>query len=615
MAEMDIDGKSDAESSGEEGLQLPETLIAGRARRSTAGNRLAQLLQQEQPDDIDLLFEEDGDDDDFEAKHESDVDLGSSSDEEDKPQDQDELSGEKKLEQEERAAKRQKRAFPGQKELDKLVKRQQNLREKRVTIQEPDQATKTLTDDENTPRARKKSERISWIPTAEDLPSRQSTRRQTVANKQLIHERMKESNERRLKVIAAMNEASQKKKVEKTEMTQEMRLERAKKVEEINKKSLNKWQVAEEARLEAQRAKLAALHNRKIEGPYIRFYSGRAEYGANGKLITMGRRKMVEELPDVVEVKKPDEKTTDEKTTDEKTTDEKTTDEKTTDEKATDEKAAEEKAAEEKAAEEKTTDERTTDERTTDERTTDERATDEKVMEEKTVAEKPIGEKPISEKPVDENTDSKSTDTPASIGIKEPDEDVVMEDAPQVPAIVEKPRGLDTNGTGLPEPIASAEPSTQQQPSSPPTTSQVPTYALVPSDADGSSDDTQHKIAAQLQGDLDASLFPSKPQVSSQTYIVLEGFTKRELNNKELASKVLFPHNNGPLPKPERPLCVTTSLPARYKDPSTGLPYASLFAYKQIQRVKAGGLQWNNELQCFFDVQEAASGVPEGFND
>ncbi|KAF3167438.1 hypothetical protein TWF225_000102 [Orbilia oligospora] len=600
MAEMDIDGKSDAESSGEEGLQLPETLIAGRARRSTAGNRLAQLLQQEQPDDIDLLFEEDGDDDDFEAKHESDVDLGSSSDEEDKPQDQDELSGEKKLEQEERAAKRQKRAFPGQKELDKLVKRQQNLREKRVTIQEPDQATKTPTDDENTPRARKKSERISWIPTAEDLPSRQSTRRQTVANKQLIHERMKESNERRLKVIAAMNEASQKKKVEKTEMTQEMRLERAKKVEEINKKSLNKWQEAEEARLEAQRAKLAALHNRKIEGPYIRFYSGRAEYGENGKLITMGRRKMVEELPDVVEVKKPGEKTTDEKTTDEKTIDEKTIDEKTIDEKTTEEKATEEKAAEEKAAEE---------------RTTDERATDEKVTEEKAVAEKPIGEKPISEKPVDENTDSKSTDAPATIGIKELDEDVVMEDAPQVPASVEKPRDLDTNGTGLPEPIASAEPSTQQQPSSLPTTSQVPTYALVPSDADGSSDDTQHKIAAQLQGDLDASISPSKPQVSSQTYIVLEGFTKRELNNKDLASKVLFPHNNGPLPKPERPLCVTTSLPARYKDPSTGLPYASLFAYKQIQRVKAGGLQWNNELQCFFDVQEAASGVPEGFND
>ncbi|RVD85643.1 uncharacterized protein DFL_003958 [Arthrobotrys flagrans] len=516
MAEMDLDDKSDAESSGDEAPQLPETLIAGRERRSTAGNRLAQLLLQEQPDDIDLLFEEDGDDDDFEAKHESDVDLGSSSDEEDKPQDQDELSGEKKLEQEERAAKRQKRAFPGQKELDKLVKRQQNLREKRVTIQEPDQAAKAPTDDENTPRARKKSERISWIPTAEDLPSRQSTRRQTVANKQMIYERMKESNERRLKVIAAMNEASQKKKVENVQMTQEMRLERAKKVEEENKKSLNKWQEAEEARLEAQRAKLAALHNRKIEGPYIRFYSGRAQYDDNGNLISMGRRKLVEELPDVIEVKKPDEKT---------------------------------------------------------------------------------------------------TDAPTSADVKEPNGDVVMEDALQGPVSVEESKEDDANGTGLPEPITNAEPSVQQQPSSPPTTSQVPTYALVPSDADGSSDDTQHKIAAQLQGDLDASLRPSKPQVAPQNFIVLEGFTKRELNNKDLASKVLFPHNNGPLPKPERPLCVTTSLPARYKDPSTGLPYASLFAYKQIQRVKAGGLRWNNELQCFFDVQEAASGVPEGFND
>ncbi|KAF3916094.1 hypothetical protein ABW20_dc0106222 [Dactylellina cionopaga] len=494
---MDVDEKSDNGSSPEPAPpRLPESLIAGREKRSTAGNRLAQLLQQEQPDDIDLLFEENGEEDeDFEGKDESDVDLGSSSDEEDKPQQEDELAGEIQLEKEERASKKRKNAagIPSQKELDKLVQRQQNLREKRVTIQEPTDdresragSTQLPDDSDQAPRTRKKSERISWIPTPEDQPSRQSSRRQTVANKQLIHERMKESNERRLKVIAAMNEASHRKKEKKVTMTQEMRLERAKKVEEMNKKSLNKWQIAEETRLEVQRAKLAALHNRKIEGPFIRFYSGRAERDADGRLISI-EDPIIEDAP-------------------------------------------------------------------------------------QDVTKEEIG--PIAD------TDNTNTD----------------------------------NGPPIAEARSNEESSTTTQQTTEPsnTTSVERISAVPPSDAD-LSDDTPHQIAEQLQGDLDASLLPPKPLVTCHTFISLEGFEKEKMS-KEMKSKILFPHNRGPLPKPDRPLCVTTSLPARFKDPSTGLPYASLFGYKQIQRVKQGGLQWNNELQCFFDTQEAAAGVPEGFN-
>ncbi|KAK6341303.1 hypothetical protein TWF696_008382 [Orbilia brochopaga] len=524
---MNIDEQSDGGgSSGEASAKLPETLVAGRQRRSTAGNRLAQLLEQEQPDDIDLLFEETGEDDgDFEAKHESDIDLGSSSDEEDKPQEQDELAGEKQLEQEERASRKKKKAgasYPGQKELDRLVQRQQSLRNKVVTIQEPDQSKESSAalspGPDQAPRARKKSERISWIPTPEDQPSRQSSRRQTVANKQMIHERMKESNERRLKVIAAMNKASAIKKEKKVELTQEMRLERAKKVEQQNKKSLNKWQEAEEARLAAQRAKLAALHNRKIEGPFIRFYSGRAEWGADGKLVSIGRRKLVEEIPEVDEAPK--------KTPDEKDT-----------------------------------------------------------------------------------TDPKGNAADQA----QPAGDVVMEDAPQDTT----PEIKDADPTAVPAtelPTGDAPP-VPNQPTEPPNPAQTESAtAIPPSDAEY-DDDTHHKIAEQLQTDLDAaSLPPAKPTTTSQTYIILEGF-KKEASNKEFQSKILFPHNRGPLPKPDRPLCVTTSLPARFKDPSTGLPYASLFGYKQILRVKQGELQWNNELQCFFDVQDAAAGVPEGFYD
>ncbi|KAF3915414.1 hypothetical protein AA313_de0208992 [Arthrobotrys entomopaga] len=546
--EMDIDDKSDNASSREATPQLPETLIAGRQRRSTAGNRLAQLLLQEQPDDIDLLFEENGEEDaDFVGKEESDVDLGSSSDEEDKPQEQDELAGEKELQREERSSKRRKGAstFPGQKEMDRLVQRQQKLREKRVKIQEPQQdragSSQPPTEAENAPRARKKSERLSWIPTVEDRPSRQSSRRQTVANKKMIHERMKESNERRLKVIAAMNEASQRKKKQKVELTQEMRLERAKKVEEKNKRSLNKWQVAEEARLEAQRAKLAALHNRKMEGPYIRFYSGRAEHNADGRLIKLGRRNLIEEIPD------KDEKRSDAKDT-----------------------------------------------------------------------QKGPEDGPEREAQKDSEISPEQADQPKAA------EDVVMTDVPRDADSQEKapldgdsaePNGAPTLEVQVDGESSSHQvPVSQEQTSEPSGAPNVPEISAVPpSDADV-SDDTPHQIAEQLQGDLDASLRPVKPQVTSQTFISLRGFENEKLG-RDFRSKVLFPHNRGPLPKPDRPLCVTTSLPARFIDPSTGLPYASLFGYKQIQRVKLGGLQWNNRLQCFFDGQEAAAGVPEGFYD
>ncbi|KAF3938284.1 hypothetical protein ABW19_dt0207176 [Dactylella cylindrospora] len=573
---MEVDEKTDHESSRDSTPALPETLIAGRQRRSTAGNRLAQLLEQEQPDDIDLLFEENGEeDDDFVGKDESDIDLGSSSDEEDKPQEQDELAGEKELQQQERAAKKKRKAadaFPGQKQLDKLVQRQQNLRNKRVTIQEPNQSKEgspqTVTGDEQALRPRKKSERISWIPTQEDQPSRQSSRRQTVANKQMIHERMKESNERRLKVIAAMNEASQKKKEQHVEMTQEMRLARAKKVEEQNKKSLNKWQVAEEARLEAQRAKLAALHNRKIEGPIIRFYSGRAEWDENDQLSSLGKRKLVKEKPvqPSTEDKKPK---TNEAVEVENTI-------------VNDPEPTEDVVMQDVPSNAPDT------------------ATETEAAHEPAAKASVDGDQSVPEAPLEVHLEA-PVEAPVEASIEAPLE--AQSEAPLTALPVASPTASPT--VLVPAPVAAP----LEIPSEP----QIERISVAPPSPGGEDDDTQNQIAEQLQGDLDAALRPSEPRVASQTYIVLQNFKKDAVSNKEVQGKILFPHNHGPLPRPERLLCVTTSLPARFKDPATGLPYASLFGYKQIQRVKNGDLRWNNELQCFFDGQEAASGVPEGF--
>ncbi|EPS38328.1 hypothetical protein H072_8012 [Dactylellina haptotyla CBS 200.50] len=646
--EMDIDEKGEHASSRETTPQLPETLIAGRQRRSTAGNRLAQLLQQEQPDDIDLLFEEGGEDDeDFEAKHESDIDLGSSSDEEDRPQPpDDELAGEKELQQQERASKKRKAGstYPGQKELDKLVKRQQSLREKRVTIQEPEQdgteEDQNLTDSE--PRTRKKSERISWIPTAEDQPSRQSSRRQTVANKQMIHERMKESNERRLKVIAAMNEASQRKKTQKVKLTQEMRLERAKKVEEKNKRSLNKWQVAEEARLEAQRAKLAALHNRKIEGPFIRFYSGRAEWDGDGHLVKIGRRKLVEEITD------PKDKESNEKSSNVTTNivdqpeaaedivmNDAPPGEDTEETKALDANAVliSEPVMEGEAMTQDQSSELVSDQPSEQppEQSLEKSSEQPVILPLELPSELPTDEPPaqsseppiesleqtseiLEEKPVEELTqqpvEQSSDKQPVEQSSDKQPEEQLSDKQPEEQLSDKRPEEQLSDKQPEEKPIDKQP----VQPLEPAGTVAVEKLSDIPPSDAGLSDDIHHQIAEQLQGDLDASLLPKKPSVTSQTYISLLGFENEKLG-KDFKSKVLFPHNRGPLPKPDRPLCVTTSLPARFIDPSTGLPYASLFGYKQIQRVKNGGLQWNNQLQCFFDGQEAAAGVPEGFFD
>ncbi len=99
---------SDSESEEEQ----VEWLATTREKRATAGNRLASLLQQEESDDeLELLFEEPEDDVGFEdAGADSDVQMDSSSDDEDQgPAAGDELEGEKAIQRQERAERQAKK--------------------------------------------------------------------------------------------------------------------------------------------------------------------------------------------------------------------------------------------------------------------------------------------------------------------------------------------------------------------------------------------------------------------------------------------------------------------------------------------------------------------------
>lgn len=67
-------------------------------------------------------------------------------------------------------------------------------------------------------------------------------------------------------------------------------------------------------------------------------------------------------------------------------------------------------------------------------------------------------------------------------------------------------------------------------------------------------------------------------------------------------------------PKPDRPLCAVTGQLARFRDPMTGLPYASQEAFRTVRRLVDGRAQWSGLLGAWVGTKgDAAKAVPEGF--
>lgn len=277
----------DASSHSEAANQHPvQSLVSGRAKRITAGNRLSSLLQ-EGDDELELLFaeEESEEDVDFGADDTdgaSDIPLDSSTDEEDNDTGKadDELEGERELQQQDRTERQKKR------KAHDVFKRPGALRRKPMI--EP--VTNTTKPKTPAARPRKKSERVSWIPTPDDGPTRSSTRKQTVQNKKSVHLRMAETEKRRVQLIHVMEEAAKRKEASKPKrLTQAERMEEAARTEERNAKSLNRWEETEKKRSDEQKAKLEALQNRHLNGPVITWWSGMATW-INGTLTQVGCR-------------------------------------------------------------------------------------------------------------------------------------------------------------------------------------------------------------------------------------------------------------------------------------------------------------------------------------
>ena len=249
-----------------------DLMVVSRARRSNAGNRMSTLLaQQAEEEQWGDEWEEVANEEEFvgdDANEQEDYNLDSSSSEEEDEGD-DEDAGEKELRKAERHERNKKRKIAA----NPFAARLAAASRKRVKLDVPASTDPAAPP----PRPKKKSERASWIPTEEDGPIRTSSRKQTMANKEHTLAKLKEKDQRRDETLAMMKAAEARKaKDEPKPLTQAERLAEAARVERINKKTLHRWEEAEEQRAAERQAKIDALKNRQIDGPFIRFYSGPA---------------------------------------------------------------------------------------------------------------------------------------------------------------------------------------------------------------------------------------------------------------------------------------------------------------------------------------------------
>ncbi|GLA30670.1 YL1-domain-containing protein [Aspergillus phoenicis ATCC 13157] len=684
-----------------------ESLIQGRAKRSTAGLHMSALLDAAADDDLALLFEEVEDDNEFamdveeEGGEEDDMRFESSSDDEDDqgPESRaDDMEGEQQLQKEERQEKKKKRARE-----DLRFK----IASKKVKIDPTAVSTVPA------PRPKKKSERISWIPTPEEGPTRSSSRRQTMQNKELTHARLKDSEEKRIRLIATMEEAAKRKaQFKPKEMTQAERLAEAERVERHNSKSLNRWEEMEKRKAEERRAKIEALQNRRLEGPVMSYWSGIATW-VNGRLTRIGKvdvtpkpekednntrkksKKTDKENKNVIEQNptenpivvgsatsqtappptqtegstlpqtsgdgepaKPNQNPEQQQTSSEPTQ----TNGAISQEKPVDTPVEAPTDTPKKAPTNEPTD-TPMEEPTPSQVNTEAPAAADPVQpattavndESATEAVPESGSSKVEDEKKEEATETKAPDAAPEEGtsdekpnVQQKDDTIHAVDAQQHTSQQsgEKPtleseqqpdrdppsaaaKSDDASKETVPDPTAAAEavsePATMQQELSPTT---VPDVTVAPSQTNPqkeTSNPTQPgQEAPEVHTDQPVVVTEETPQPqvpeappvieqTGRTLTVLENFDDKTAQSREFS--IYFNAKKPPrLTKISSSLCVITSLPSRYRDPETSLPFANSHAYNEIRHTVAQKYSWSPMLGCYVGpVGVAARGVPARF--
>ncbi|KAH8434813.1 putative signal transducer [Aspergillus melleus] len=663
--------------SGTEDAVPVESLVEGRAKRSTAGRLMSSLLDAEADDDLALLFEEIEDDNEFDAAadeegaEEDDMGMDSSSDDDD---DQgpnaraDDFEGEKQIEKDEKAEKKKRRA-------------QQDLRFKIASKKVKIDPTAVPAAPAPAPRPKKKSERISWIPTPDEGPTRSSSRRQTMQNKELTHARLKDSEEKRVRLIATMEEAAKRKAhLKPKEMTQAERLAEAERVERHNSKSLNRWEEMEKRKAEERRAKIEALQNRRLEGPVMSYWSGVATW-VNGRITRLGK---VDVTP------KPEKEETARRKSKKLEKEGKNVTEQKPTEDATSHTAplptlesTANPAPPAEGAPVKQDGDAPQNQQTSNEPVEGggENASADTAMNPAPAAplaaanqsstptadtahvpdmtqEAQTGVEPVTEQPKETAPAGATTETPKEAEVTEPTEKAG--EIPQEPAQEEKNSSqllnestTDPDQPARPE-LAPAEEKSDEaskavvsEPAAPTnatsedatapkevcSTAPDTTLSTPTATATAAQSDQQEKTPAPVQegqespaihvdqaatanGDMPQPETPQLPPViehTGRTLTVLENFDDKTSQSREFS--IYFNAKKPPrLTKISSSLCVITSLPSRYRDPETSLPFANAYAYNEIRHAVAQKYAWSPMLGCYVGpTGVAARGVPERF--
>ncbi|KAL7788125.1 YL1 nuclear domain-containing protein [Trichoderma afarasin] len=110
---------------------------------------------------------------------------------------------------------------------------------------------------------------------------------------------------------------------------------------------------------------------------------------------------------------------------------------------------------------------------------------------------------------------------------------------------------------------------------------------------------------------------PEAPETTTRNVIIFQNFDTNAIQDKTIQTQILFGRKMTKLNKPPSSQnCVITNLPARYRDPDTGLPYHNVAAYRELQRIKRGELSWSAILNAWVGSEKvAARGVPARFLD
>ncbi|KAI1180215.1 YL1 nuclear protein-domain-containing protein [Nemania sp. FL0916] len=104
---------------------------------------------------------------------------------------------------------------------------------------------------------------------------------------------------------------------------------------------------------------------------------------------------------------------------------------------------------------------------------------------------------------------------------------------------------------------------------------------------------------------------------ATRNCIILQNFNENAIKDKTVQTRILFNREMNKLPR-QGPAtrCVITNHPARYRDPTTGLPYYNAYAFKQIQKLYSGEYKWSDLIGAWMGSGgSSAVGVPARFMD